>query len=182
MNKKGFTLVEFMVIILIITILVGIALVVMRGTRITARDAQRVSDIDALRKALSVYEMKEGSYPSIITSGQKLAAGTNVYLPKIPTNPTPQNDGSCIAVNYNYTQDNGGTSYHLAYCLGNGIGGLAASNCIATPLDMCIACTINCAGKECGDDGCGGLCGTCGAGNECTDGTCGAIPPPVPPP
>ena len=33
-------------------------------------------------------------------------------------------------------------------------------------------CTPNCAGKACGDDGCGGSCGTCSVGKTCQGGTC----------
>ena len=33
-------------------------------------------------------------------------------------------------------------------------------------------CTPSCAGKQCGDDGCGGSCGSCGAGQTCIRGTC----------
>jgi len=33
-------------------------------------------------------------------------------------------------------------------------------------------CTPTCSGKTCGDDGCGGSCGTCGSGQACTGGTC----------
>jgi len=33
-------------------------------------------------------------------------------------------------------------------------------------------CIPNCAGKECGDDGCGGSCGACDEGYECSDGQC----------
>ncbi|MBT9557441.1 MAG: hypothetical protein IV100_15480 [Myxococcales bacterium] len=33
-------------------------------------------------------------------------------------------------------------------------------------------CTPSCAGKSCGDDGCGGSCGTCGGGEVCDLGTC----------
>jgi hypothetical protein len=33
-------------------------------------------------------------------------------------------------------------------------------------------CTPQCTGKECGDDGCGGSCGTCGTGQTCGGGTC----------
>ncbi|MEM4245422.1 MAG: hypothetical protein QXR60_04435, partial [Candidatus Nanoarchaeia archaeon] len=39
-------------------------------------------------------------------------------------------------------------------------------NCVAG------ACTPNCAGKECGDDGCGGSCGTCSSGKTCSNGQC----------
>ncbi len=33
-------------------------------------------------------------------------------------------------------------------------------------------CVPNCAGKVCGDNGCGGSCGTCGYLSECTNGQC----------
>jgi hypothetical protein len=33
-------------------------------------------------------------------------------------------------------------------------------------------CTPDCTGLVCGDDGCGGSCGTCGAGETCTAGAC----------
>ena len=35
-------------------------------------------------------------------------------------------------------------------------------------------CPVDCAARECGDDGCGGSCGDCGEGLECADGVCGA--------
>ena len=44
-------------------------------------------------------------------------------------------------------------------------------------------CTPNCAGLACGDDGCGGTCGTCAAGESCEAGSCAAAtacPPPGP--
>ena len=36
-------------------------------------------------------------------------------------------------------------------------------------------CVASCAGKECGDDGCGGSCGTCGEGTECQSGLCDCV-------
>ncbi|MBW1808579.1 MAG: hypothetical protein JRJ87_10330 [Deltaproteobacteria bacterium] len=33
-------------------------------------------------------------------------------------------------------------------------------------------CTQDCVGKECGDDGCGGICGECTGGMVCQDGLC----------
>lgn len=35
-----------------------------------------------------------------------------------------------------------------------------------------IACQPDCAGKECGDDGCGGICGVCDDGNPCSKNLC----------
>ncbi|MFM9108896.1 MAG: hypothetical protein ACKOWF_19595 [Chloroflexota bacterium] len=42
-----------------------------------------------------------------------------------------------------------------------------------------LACDPNCAGKACGDDGCGGSCGSCPLGSICIDdlGACVADPP-----
>ncbi len=38
---------------------------------------------------------------------------------------------------------------------------------------VCEICTPNCSGKECGDNGCGGMCGICPSGFDCTeDGIC----------
>jgi len=41
--------------------------------------------------------------------------------------------------------------------------------------DVCV-CQSDCAGKECGDDGCGGSCGTCSGGKECQAGVCVCTP------
>ena len=35
--------------------------------------------------------------------------------------------------------------------------------------DFCVACIPDCAGKECGGDGCGGSCGTCGGSDSCNN-------------
>jgi hypothetical protein len=38
------------------------------------------------------------------------------------------------------------------------------------------ACTPDCAGKVCGDDGCGGTCGACGGQGLCVEGVCACTP------
>jgi hypothetical protein len=37
---------------------------------------------------------------------------------------------------------------------------------------VCEICTPNCNGKECGDNGCGGMCGVCPNGFDCIEGLC----------
>ena len=37
---------------------------------------------------------------------------------------------------------------------------------------ICTTCSPDCAGKECGDDGCGGTCGNCAPGTSCASGVC----------
>ena len=41
-----------------------------------------------------------------------------------------------------------------------------------TLLGACCNCVPKCGGKSCGDDGCGGSCGTCGPGKTCQSGQC----------
>ncbi len=36
----------------------------------------------------------------------------------------------------------------------------------------CVACTPDCSGKRCGDDGCGGTCGACPTGETCVENAC----------
>jgi len=36
-------------------------------------------------------------------------------------------------------------------------------------------CIADCDGKECGDDGCGGSCGSCSLPEVCKNNTCGSI-------
>lgn len=43
-------------------------------------------------------------------------------------------------------------------------------------IDGCECCTPSCAGRECGGDGCGGTCGSCGYPEICRSGTCGPDP------
>lgn len=52
----------------------------------------------------------------------------------------------------------------------DGPTGLGSPN--GTGLGGGTTCTPQCTGKECGDDGCGGSCGTCSGGETCGGGTC----------
>ena len=44
-------------------------------------------------------------------------------------------------------------------------------NELCLPPGGCV-CLPQCDGQECGDDGCGGVCGECGPGTECVEGLC----------
>jgi len=42
----------------------------------------------------------------------------------------------------------------------------------AYAVQFCLDCTPDCTDKECGDDGCGDVCGECASDKECEDGIC----------
>ena len=45
----------------------------------------------------------------------------------------------------------------------------------ANEISVCTGCTPQCAGRVCGDDGCGGSCGECSASDQCQDGQCQCV-------
>jgi prepilin-type N-terminal cleavage/methylation domain-containing protein len=81
MNKKGFTLIEIMIVVAIIIILVGIAVAAGLQGKAVARDNQRVSDIQLIQIKLEAYRAQNGDYPTTL---QALVAD---YLPAVPKDP-----------------------------------------------------------------------------------------------
>lgn len=66
--KKGFTLMEFLVVISIIAVLSTIGLITFQGTTTKTRDAVRKNDLNTLATALEIYFQKnQGKY--ILGSG-----------------------------------------------------------------------------------------------------------------
>lgn len=61
------------------------------------------------------------------------------------------------------------------YCCISAWDYLCVSECM-NDCGGCGSCVPSCAGKECGDDGCGGSCGTCPPGLGCVAGICQCVP------
>ena len=62
-NKKGFTLIEILVVISIIGLLSSIVLTSVNSARGKARDARRIADFKSFSLALEFYYDKYGRYP-----------------------------------------------------------------------------------------------------------------------
>ena len=61
--RKGFTLIEMLIVITIIALLASLILVGMGGARAKTRDARRVADLHNIMNGLELYYAKEGEYP-----------------------------------------------------------------------------------------------------------------------
>lgn len=93
--KRGFTIVELIIVIVIISILTGITGFAYITTQKNSRDDTRTADITTLRHAVERYYQDNGEYPSVCPGGN--GSGCNVsylanalkpYLNQIPQDPS----------------------------------------------------------------------------------------------
>lgn len=75
MNHRGFTIVELLIVIAIMSTLTVLSVVNLRGSQINARDAERKADVEAIATQLETY----------YTSGTDSAAATGDYPPTAVT-------------------------------------------------------------------------------------------------
>ncbi len=94
MLRRGFTLVELMVVIAIIALMTGIIMVNLTTSKTKAKDGQRVSDIGQIQLALGLYFDRCNQFPSTIAgdlttikNGCPSLISLSNYIGKIPTPP-----------------------------------------------------------------------------------------------
>ncbi len=116
--KMGFTLIELLVVIAIIGILSSVVLASLNTARARARDNARISALREVQKALSLYYLDNGAYPSTGGGwygsnpscyggyGDAAAPGlVPTYISQMPIEQKPLSGSSC----YLYRSD--GTNY-----------------------------------------------------------------------
>lgn len=137
--KKGFTLIELMVVVLIVGLLSGLIVVNVNNSRISARDARRIADLDTIRTAIEMYaSVNKGKYPtvagavySIPTSTQWISTDPPLvpnYIPVLPADPI-NGTVNTIEYKYGYITNADGTNYKLvAYRMESSEGKAKANN------------------------------------------------------
>lgn len=80
--KKGFTLVELLVVATIIAILAGIGITSYSSLSKQSRDARRKSDLQTVRSALEFYRSDNDYYPGALTT-----LVPSKYLNSVPKDP-----------------------------------------------------------------------------------------------
>ena len=75
--KKGFTIVELLIVIVVIAILAAISIVAYSGIQQRARDSQRVQDMATIKKALLMYNADHSGVQSVSTFGGGGSGGWN---------------------------------------------------------------------------------------------------------
>lgn len=86
-NKKGFTLVELLVVIVILGILATLAIQSFSGRTDQARVNRAKGDVRTTMSALELYRMDNGAYPSTALFTANILLTEN-YMKKLPSNIT----------------------------------------------------------------------------------------------
>jgi general secretion pathway protein G len=81
-RAAGFTLIELMVVMALITVLAGMAVVLYRNSIITSREAVLKTDLFRMRDAIDQYYADKAKYPADLQ-----ALVTDGYLREIPVDP-----------------------------------------------------------------------------------------------
>lgn len=101
MKKRGFTIVELLIVIVVIAILATITVVAYRGITDSAKNTSLLSAMDVYEKALMQYQIKYGSYPSTLLSpgGASVAVCLGEYRAD-----GPFQDNECFLSSYSEGQ------------------------------------------------------------------------------
>ncbi len=132
LKNKGFTLIELLVVISIIALLTSVIIASFVTTKVKARDAKRVHDMDQIRKALEIYSDSTSTMPRTTRYGESNFGGvdmsaqggfltflvTSGAMKKVPVDPINNNTAG------NVTNINAGYSYGY-YCYTPGENGNA---------------------------------------------------------
>lgn len=132
-NKKGFTIIELLIVIAIIGLLATISIVALNGARKKGRDAARIGNVRQIQTALELYFNDQNAYPinttAVILGGataKKLCSTgfvalatvcTKTYMGNIQANPLPG------GANFSYTSPALGPTYALTFTLEEAVGG-----------------------------------------------------------
>ena len=91
MNRKGFTLIEMLVVIAIIGLLSSVVVIGLSGARSKARDAKRIADIRQIQNGLEVAYTAVNGYPASVSGneprGSQDPQGNDYKYSTTPTTP-----------------------------------------------------------------------------------------------
>ena len=108
-NKKGFTLIEILVVCAIIGVLAAIVIVNTARARERSNYSKVFSDMAEIEKAVSLYYIKMDVYPAEASTTSTLPPSLSNYLPKWPVSP-------CTGYSYDY--DNQASTKTVLYVKG----------------------------------------------------------------
>jgi general secretion pathway protein G len=137
--KKGFSLIEILVVVTIIGLLASVGIVTYTQFIKSSRDAARKGDLENIRGALELYRSQNNKYPPTLAT----LIGTPKYMNSLPIDPI-----AAQSYRYNCNPSPACTDYVLG-----ALFEVTLSTCGTTPTTKCksgIACNycLNALGKN----------------------------------
>lgn len=84
-NKRGFTIVEVLIVIVVIAILATITIVAYNGMQARATDANNLASANAITKAIEMYKINNAGAPPVCSGGNgtscPIAAISSMFAP-----------------------------------------------------------------------------------------------------
>jgi prepilin-type N-terminal cleavage/methylation domain-containing protein len=115
--KKGFTLVEILVVVAIIGILASIILVGLNSSRARARDTRRIADLQQVQNALELYFAANNYYPISISVWSKAQGTGSLEAALVPSVVNQIPDDPLSGRHYGYCSTATGDKYVLGAIL-----------------------------------------------------------------
>ena len=139
MIRKGFTILELLVVIMVISILIGISLPRFRGIQQEAQVAQAKGDLRTLQTAVeSYYIHNANAYPA--TGSAALETALSTASPNIINN-VPVDPFSASGADYIYVRGGTNNRFYIIYSVGpagNGSAVITADAVVETNGSSCI--------------------------------------------
>lgn len=87
MNKKGFTLLEMLIVIAIVTLLAAVATTSYSLATLKSRDARRYSDLNQIQNAMETYYSTCNFVYPTMSGSTKISCGSTDILSTLPSDP-----------------------------------------------------------------------------------------------
>ena len=142
-NKRGFTLVEILIVVIILGILAAIVIPQFTNASQDARKSSLTSQLQTIRSQVELYKLQhQDKLPDVVNSWQILTQKSNVfgtvtsagsfgpYLQQVPTNPL---NNATLVINGNGTASpTGSNGWVYDYSGGSGTGKFWATGSVTT--------------------------------------------------
>lgn len=153
-NKKGFTLVELMLVVVLLGILASVTLTIINPQRMRerARDSTRITDLNKIRTALELRFADVRSYPSngVWQTVAAALAGplASYYNGTLPADPKGYSAAYSCGGDYAYSYRSNGSIYVLVARMESTNIDYAKCNTLSNCATLSCSCATNCFGVQ----------------------------------